>query len=116
MGTIEDLNKMVMSLFPDAIPNADFEIEFNKNNFPILTYWKTEKLGPKHSITEIHSVYMRFAKRIEQLNPGEKFTDPIPELTKERERALLAKTQREEIPEVIAGDILKRVRRSQNNE
>lgn len=110
MGTIDELNKMVVALFPDAIPNADFEIEFNQNHFPILTYWRTEKLGPKHSISEIHSVYMRFSKRLEQLNPDEKFIDPMPELTKERERALRSRAEHSNIPEIVDGTVLKRVR------
>lgn len=106
----QKLERMITTLFPDAIPGEDFVIHISDNNEPTFSYWKTEKLGPPHSFDDLHSVYMRFVKARKTADPLIDDSDPMPWLTEAKERALRVRMERGEIPEVVNGTIFRRVR------
>lgn len=106
----EKIERMITALIPDAVPGEDFVIKIENNNEPTFTYWKTEKLGPPHTFDDFHTIYMRFIKARKNANPMIDDSDPMPWLTAAKERALRAKTERDNIPEVVNGTVLKRVR------
>ena len=115
MATLNDVSKMVTMLFPDAIPGEDFRLEVRGDGdlkVPAFSYWNTAKLGMKHSIPELHEVYMRFIGEINRVNPSEPLGDPLPELTERREKVLRMKQERAKFnsfPEVVDGVVLTKV-------
>lgn len=115
MATLNDVAKMVTMLFPDAIPGEDFRLEVRGDGdlkVPAFSYWNTAKLGMKHSIPELHEVYMRFIGEINRVNPTEPLGDPLPELTERREKVLRMKQERAKfnsVPEVVDGVVLTKV-------
>lgn len=76
-----ELSKMVKSLFPDAVPEVDFDIELLSDGTAIITTWNELKLGKNPGIRKIHELYMNYAKKKKELIPSFDAADPLPYLS-----------------------------------
>lgn len=101
MNNPKQIEKMIVTIMPDAVPGEDFKVEFDENDRPFLVRWNSAKLGPAHSLEEFHSAYMDRVRRKAAVIPGFDTTDPMPWMAEQRE--MRARKLPERQAEIING-------------
>lgn len=108
-----NVEKMILELFPDAIPDKDFSIQLLPDNTVAISNWNAFKLGTMPELTKMHTIYMRRVKRRKELMPDSDDTDPLPYLSakpEEEKSRRASESQHTAKPEIFNGLVFTRIR------
>lgn len=108
-----NVEKMIVELFPDAIPDKDFSIQLLPDNTVTITGWNAFKLGVMPELEKLHDIYMRRIKKRKELMPDSDDTDPLPYLSekpKEEKVRRVVEDQNRPQTEIFNGLAFTRIR------
>lgn len=81
----QKVERMIVALIPDAVPEVDFTVEILPNGTAAVTKWDNHKLGPFPGLEKLREMYMRYAERRKRIMPNFDNSDPLPYMAEKKD-------------------------------